>query len=84
MSKEKISVQNKSNSQGLDAEQELLIDLYQITMAYAYWKSGKAKHQSVFTMSFRHNPFGGGFASNCHGIFYYGSCLFTQAHPISL
>ncbi|MBP7861652.1 nicotinate phosphoribosyltransferase [bacterium] len=62
MSKEKISVQNKSNRQGLDAAQALLTDLYQITMAYAYWKSGKAKHQSVFTMSFRHNPFGGGFA----------------------
>ena len=61
MSKEKISVQNKSNRQGLDAAQALLTDLYQITMAYAYWKSGKAKHQSVFTMSFRHNPFGGGF-----------------------
>ncbi len=62
MSKEKISVQNKSNRQGLDSAQALLTDLYQITMAYGYWKSGKALNQSVFTMSFRHNPFGGGFA----------------------
>lgn len=62
MSNPKISVQNKTNRQGLDCAEALLTDLYQITMAYAYWKSGKARHQSVFTMSFRHNPFGGGFA----------------------
>jgi len=62
MSNQKIIAQNKTNRQGLDAAQALLTDLYQITMAYGYWKSGKAKHQSVFTMSFRHNPFGGGFA----------------------
>ncbi|KAF2287450.1 hypothetical protein GH714_013044 [Hevea brasiliensis] len=34
----------------------LLTDLYQFTMAYAYWKAGK--HQE-FDLYFRKNPFGG-------------------------
>ncbi len=62
MSTEKISLQNRLIKQVLDPVPALLTDLYQLTMAYGYWKSGKAKNQSVFTMSFRHNPFGGGFA----------------------
>lgn len=36
-------------------------DLYQITMAYAYWKSGKMDDQSVFDLFFRNNPFHGEF-----------------------
>jgi nicotinate phosphoribosyltransferase len=39
----------------------LLTDLYQLTMAYGYWKSGKANQESVFNLIFRKNPFGGGF-----------------------
>lgn len=39
-----------------------LTDLYQLTMAYGYFKSGHAQKQSVFHMFFRKNPFGGGFA----------------------
>ena len=40
----------------------LLTDLYQITMANAYWKSGLAEREAVFHLYFRRNPFGGGFA----------------------
>jgi nicotinate phosphoribosyltransferase len=39
----------------------LLTDLYQLTMAYAYWKSGIAGKQSVFDLFFRKNPFSGAF-----------------------
>ncbi|CAI9758813.1 unnamed protein product [Fraxinus pennsylvanica] len=37
----------------------LLTDLYQFTMAYAYWKAGKHEERSVFDLYFRKNPFGG-------------------------
>ncbi|KAL0431542.1 UNVERIFIED_CONTAM: Nicotinate phosphoribosyltransferase 1 [Sesamum radiatum] len=37
----------------------LLTDLYQFTMAYAYWKAGKHKERAVFDLYFRRNPFGG-------------------------
>ena len=40
----------------------LLTDLYQLTMAYGYWKSGRADVQSVFHLFFRKNPFRGGYA----------------------
>lgn len=43
----------------------LLTDLYQLTMAYGYWKSGRADDEAVFHMSFRNNPFRGGFAVAC-------------------
>lgn len=37
----------------------LLTDLYQYTMAYAYWKAGKHKERAVFDLFFRRSPFGG-------------------------
>jgi nicotinate phosphoribosyltransferase len=40
----------------------LLTDLYQITMAYGYWKLGRADFQGCFHLHYRKNPFGGGFA----------------------
>jgi len=39
----------------------LLTDLYQLTMAYGYWKQYKADEQSVFHLFFRSNPFRGGY-----------------------
>ena len=39
----------------------LLTDLYQLTMAYGYWKLGRAGQRAVFHLFFRSPPFGGGF-----------------------
>ena len=43
----------------------LLTDLYQLTMAYGYWKLGRAEREAVFHLSFRRNPFSGGFTVAC-------------------
>lgn len=40
----------------------LLTDLYQLTMAAGYWKSGKAEQEAVFHQFFRKLPFAGGYA----------------------
>ncbi len=37
----------------------LLTDLYELTMAYGYWKSGMAAREAVFNLYFRKHPFGG-------------------------
>lgn len=39
----------------------LLTDLYQLTMAYGYWKHGKAEQHATFHLFFRNNPFAGGY-----------------------
>lgn len=43
----------------------LLTDLYQLTMAYGYWKSGIDHKESVFHLFFRTLPFKGGFSIAC-------------------
>jgi nicotinate phosphoribosyltransferase len=40
----------------------LLTDLYQLTMAYGYWKNKMAEREAVFHLFFRSNPFKGGYA----------------------
>ncbi|MCC7528467.1 MAG: nicotinate phosphoribosyltransferase, partial [Candidatus Melainabacteria bacterium] len=43
----------------------LLTDLYQLTMAYGHWKSGSYTKDAVYHLSFRKNPFNGGYAVAC-------------------
>ncbi len=43
----------------------LLTDLYQLTMAYGYWKSGRHNQEAVFNLFFRDNPFKGGYTITC-------------------
>ena len=43
----------------------LLTDLYQLTMAYGYWKLGRDRLDAVFHLSFRTHPFSGGYTVAC-------------------
>ena len=43
----------------------LLTDLYQVTMAYGYWRTGMANREAVFHLFFREHPFGGGYTIAC-------------------
>ncbi|HBT94902.1 MAG TPA: nicotinate phosphoribosyltransferase [Coriobacteriia bacterium] len=43
----------------------LLTDLYQLTMAQAYLRSGIAGKEACFYIHFRENPFKGGYALSC-------------------
>ncbi len=43
----------------------LLTDLYQLTMAYGYWKTGNLEKEGIFNLFFRKNPFGGGLTISC-------------------
>jgi nicotinate phosphoribosyltransferase len=40
----------------------LLTDLYQLTMAHGYFRSGRARDEAVFHLFFRKSPFEGGYA----------------------
>lgn len=40
----------------------MLTDLYQLTMAYGYWRNGIDRKHAVFDLFFRRNPFGGEYA----------------------
>ena len=43
----------------------LLTDLYQLTMAYGYWKTGNIEKEGVFNLFFRKNPFKSGYTIAC-------------------
>ena len=44
-----------------DPSLALATDQYELTMAYAFWKNGMADRDAVFHMSYRKNPFQGGY-----------------------
>jgi len=43
----------------------LLTDLYELTMAYGYWKNGMTDREACFHAAFRKPPFAGGYAIAC-------------------
>jgi nicotinate phosphoribosyltransferase len=45
----------------------LCTDLYELTMAYGYWKNGMAEREAVFELFFRRHPFQGGYTL-CAGL----------------
>ena len=53
----------------------LLTDLYQLTMAYGYWKEKMADNEAVFHLFFRKHPFKGGYTLAC-GLAYV--CAFLE------
>ena len=58
----------------------LLTDLYELTMAYGYWRTGVAAREAVFHLFFRENPFAGGYAVAAgleHAIDYLENLRFT-------
>ena len=59
----------------------LLTDLYQLTMAYGYWRAGKQEDEAVFHLFFRETPFEGGYAVAAgleHVIQYLGNLRFSD------
>jgi nicotinate phosphoribosyltransferase len=63
----------------------LLTDLYQLTMAYGYWKLGRAGREAVFHLSFRKNPFNGGYSLACglHDVIDYLTGLRFEADDLA-
>lgn len=49
----------------MDKGYELLTDLYQLTMAQGYWKTGHGATEACFHAYFRDYPFQGGYAIAC-------------------
>ncbi|QQY08200.1 MAG: nicotinate phosphoribosyltransferase [Candidatus Xiphinematobacter sp.] len=43
----------------------LLTDFYELTMAYGYWKNRIHEREAVFHLTFRSNPFQGGYSVAC-------------------
>lgn len=54
-----------TKSPALPRARALLTDLYELTMAYAYWKTEKADQEAVFHLLFRQHTFNGGFTICC-------------------
>ena len=47
------------------ASPALLTDLYQLTMAYGYWKQDRLDQEAVFHLTFREHPFQSGYTVTC-------------------
>ena len=43
----------------------LLTDLYQVTMAYGYWKQRMTEDEAIFHLTYRQQPFNSGYAIAC-------------------
>src|SRR5215469_8782483 len=54
-----------TNSPAPPRARALLTDLYELTMAFAYWKEGRTDQEAVFHLLFRQHPFNGGFTISC-------------------
>jgi nicotinate phosphoribosyltransferase len=54
-----IQAKNTTDFSPLEGVDSLLTDMYQVSMAYAYWRNGQAEHDSVFDLFFRKAPFKG-------------------------
>lgn len=65
----------------------VLTDSYQISMAYAYWKNDRANDPAVFDLFFRKNPFTGEFTifaglSEC--LKYLENFFFSESGTVAL
>ena len=56
-----MSPASRSAMDGYPVPPPTMTDLYELTMAAGYWKLGRLDDQAIFTLFFRHAPFGGGF-----------------------
>jgi nicotinate phosphoribosyltransferase len=54
-----------SRERRASAKSALLTDLYQLTMAYGYWKTGTHSKEGVFHLFFRKHPFHSGYSVAC-------------------
>ena len=66
---------------GLSNGPGLLTDFYQLTMGQSYWAAGMHDHEACFHLSFRTNPFDGGYAIACgleQALTYLGDLAFTR------
>lgn len=60
----------------------LLTDLYELTMAYGYWKAGVSDRETVFNLFFRQQPFDSGYTVACglaYAVDYLKSFRFTDS-----
>ena len=55
----------KKNANLHSSSLSLLTDMYQLSMAYGYWKAGMERRESVFHMFYRTVPFDGRFCIVC-------------------
>lgn len=59
----------------------LLTDLYELTMAHAYWHAGMSNHHAAFALTFRKPPFNGGYtitAGLAHALDYLQNFAFSD------
>jgi len=61
----RLDVESAPDMTELLTPSALLIDLYELTMAQAYFRAGRAEQEATFHLSFRSCPFGGGYAVAC-------------------